>query len=630
MNSQYEENLWNKIDFLHQRCQKEHTYLTHFLEIMSKFQSACDNFGKTIKSIINKNYILSDEGDSTLNKSIEIFIKCLSTYSQAFNETSDTIKTTILEPISKSISESFQKEKEMYNTYCKTRSIYNSSKSNLEKVHKEFNSRGKDCENLVYNAKKSKMHSLVTHEQLLKLEKTATEALTNTVLCEDKYINILSETNKARENEINSQKKMHNYYQTNDTDYYSKIKTILGLFITCFKKMDSSLTIDIDSLKDKFNRINLENDISDFIEKNKTEAKPDEVIVFIPYKPAPELTSNSIISTNRSNDSKELDVCFEVVVTFKKLFKDIRIDLNMDEERKKNSLRILSNKLFKLNSNEKNNISFDKADKDELLSLLKEENFRSYFFKFLLKLKSKKYNDDDNLFKDLSEIFNSILEICKEAKDYESAQNCIITSQSLYNENKSKKKKYLIDYIRDNKWLNKIEFWEGLIDSMIEKEKTKNEKFSTNKDENEKKSNLKNIAFSNVFSYSNNMLEFNLKKDDIISLVEKLSKKYEIEKQMVDSIVDNINNIINNKALEEEKKRKIEEAKKEEDKKNVGNKIEIIKDYFSAENEVNEDGNENKNDEDDKKKEEEKEKGKEKEKEKEKEEEKEKENEDNK
>lgn len=335
MSAQYEENLWNKVDLLHQRSQKEHTYLTHFLEIMSKFQTACDNFGKTIRAIVNKNYILFDEGDSTLKTSIENFIKCLSTYSQIFNETSETIKTTILEPISKSISESFQKEKEVYNTYCKTRSIYNSSKSNLEKVHKEFESRGKDCENLVYNAKKSKMYSLVNHDQLLKLEKTATESLTNTVLCEDKYINILSETNKARENEINSQKKIHNYYQTNDTDYYSKIKTILGLFITCFKKMNSSLTIDIDSLRDKFNRINMEKDISDFIEKNKTEAKPDEVIVFIPYKPAPELTSNSIISTNRSNDSKELEVCFEVVVTFKKLFKDIRTDLNMEEERKK-------------------------------------------------------------------------------------------------------------------------------------------------------------------------------------------------------------------------------------------------------------------------------------------------------
>ena len=620
MSAQYEENLWNKVDLLHQRSQKEHTYLTHFLEIMSKFQTACDNFGKTIRAIVNKNYILFDEGDSTLKTSIENFIKCLSTYSQIFNETSETIKTTILEPISKSISESFQKEKEVYNTYCKTRSIYNSSKSNLEKVHKEFESRGKDCENLVYNAKKSKMYSLVNHDQLLKLEKTATESLTNTVLCEDKYINILSETNKARENEINSQKKIHNYYQTNDTDYYSKIKTILGLFITCFKKMNSSLTIDIDSLRDKFNRINMEKDISDFIEKNKTEAKPDEVIVFIPYKPAPELTSNSIISTNRSNDSKELEVCFEVVVTFKKLFKDIRTDLNMEEERKKSRLRILSSKLFKINPNEKSNNSFVKEDKDELLSFLKEQNFRSYFLMFLLKLKNKKYNDDDNLFKELTEIFNSILEICEEAKDYESAQNCIITSQSLYNENKSKKKKYLIDYIRDNKWFNNIEFWEGLIDCMIEKEKTKNEKFSTNKDEKEKKNNLKNIAFSNVFSYTNNMLDFNLQKDDIISLVEKLSKKYEIEKEMVDSIIDNINNIINNKAQEEERKRKIEEAKKEEDKKNGGqtNKIEIIKDYFSAENEVNEDENKN---------EKEKEEEEEKEKEKEKEEEKEKENE---
>ena len=620
MSAQYEENLWNKVDLLHQRSQKEHTYLTHFLEIMSKFQTACDNFGKTIRAIVNKNYILFDEGDSTLKTSIENFIKSLSTYSQIFNETSETIKTTILEPISKSISESFQKEKEVYNTYCKTRSIYNSSKSNLEKVHKEFESRGKDCENLVYNAKKSKMYSLVNHDQLLKLEKTATESLTNTVLCEDKYINILSETNKARENEINSQKKIHNYYQTNDTDYYSKIKTILGLFITCFKKMNSSLTIDIDSLRDKFNRINMEKDISDFIEKNKTEAKPDEVIVFIPYKPAPELTSNSIISTNRSNDSKELEVCFEVVVTFKKLFKDIRTDLNMEEERKKSRLRILSSKLFKINPNEKSNNSFVKEDKDELLSFLKEQNFRSYFLMFLLKLKNKKYNDDDNLFKELTEIFNSILEICEEAKDYESAQNCIITSQSLYNENKSKKKKYLIDYIRDNKWFNNIEFWEGLIDCMIEKEKTKNEKFSTNKDEKEKKNNLKNIAFSNIFSYTNNMLDFNLQKDDIISLVEKLSKKYEIEKEMVDSIIDNINNIINSKAQEEEKKHKIEEAKKEEDKKNGGqtNKIEIIKDYFSAEIEVNEDENKN---------EKEKEEEEEKEKEKEKEEEKEKENE---
>lgn len=108
-----------------------------------------------------------------------------------------------------------------------------------------------------------------------------------------------------------------------------------------------------------------------------------------------------------------------------------------------------------------------------MLSFLKEQNFRSYFLMFLLKLKNKKYNDDDNLFKELTEIFNSILEICEEAKDYESAQNCIITSQSLYNENKSKKKKYLIDYIRDNKWFNNIEFWEGLIDCMIEKEKNK-------------------------------------------------------------------------------------------------------------------------------------------------------------
>ena len=37
-----------------------------------------------------------------------------------------------------------------------------------------------------------------------------------------------------------------------------------------------------------------------------------------------------------------------------------------------------------------------------------------------------------------------------------------------------KKKKYLIDYMRNNKWLNSVEFWEGIIDVMIQRETTRN------------------------------------------------------------------------------------------------------------------------------------------------------------
>ena len=128
-------------------------------------------------------------------------------------------------------------------------------------------------------------------------------------------------------------------------------------------------------------------------------------------------------------------------------------------------------------------------------------------------------------------------------KDYDSAQNIIILSQTLYN-NKSKNKNKLIEHIRSNKWLSNNEFWEGIIDCMIQREITKNEEINKNKDENEKKSNMKNIVFSQVFSYTNNMVEFNIKIEDINALIEKFSQKYEIEKQMVDSIIDNVLSLI--------------------------------------------------------------------------------------
>ena len=588
----YEQHLWNKIDFLHEIYHKEHTQMSHFLEIISKFQLACLEFSKSLKTVLNKKLKLADSEESTLYKSMESFTKCLLTHSQLFNETNESIKSNLIDPITKVINDSFQKEKEMYNSYCKIRTIYTNSKSSLQKIHKEFESRAKECETLVYNAKKTKMYSLANQEQITKLEAKATESIANTALCEDKYINILNEANKARENETSYQKKLQNYYQSIDNDFYLKIKMMTGFFITSLKKMYTGITIDIDSLADKFNRINAEKDINDFIEKNKTDAKPDKPICFKPYRPAAESINNNKVTSKR-RDSVDLNVSLEVIKTFQKIFKYIRTDLNMDEESKKNRLRLLSNKLFQI----ENNTNITQKEKDELLTHLKDENSRTYFMKFLSKLKTKAFKNNENLIKDISEVFLYILEISENEKDYDNAQNCIILSQTFYNE-ENKKKKYLIDYIRSNKWINSIEFWEGIIDFMIQREITKNDEINKNKDEKEKKSNIQNIVFSQVFSYTNNMVEFNISKEDIISLVDKFCKKYEIEKEMVDSIVDNVNNIVNSKNSEKEKKDKIEEKnnenkinenKKEEDDKdkedNKPKKIEIIKDYFGDNNE---------------------------------------------
>ena len=114
---------------------------------------------------------------------------------------------------------------------------------------------------------------------------------------------------------------------------------------------------------------------------------------------------------------------------------------------------------------------------------------------------------------------------------------------------------------------------------MIQKEIMKNEEINKNKDEKELQSNIKNIVFSQVFSYSNNMIEFNINKedinkivDDIISMVEKFCREFEIDTAMVDSIVENVNNMTNNKIIRKEKEKEEEEKiKKLEEEKNKDN-----------------------------------------------------------
>ena len=578
----YEENLWGKIDYLHERYNREHNHISNFLDMMSKYQLACFEFSKQITNILNKNYILSESNTSTLYRSMQNYYKVLLIHSNAFKETFESIKINLM-PVTKSISDSFQKEKEMYNSYVKTRTIYINNKTNLEKIKKEFNQKSKDCETLVYNAKKAKIFSTATPEQINKMENKASENLANTALFEDKYVQALNEANKSRENEINSQKKLQSYYHNIDTDYYGKIRMMTGFFISCLKRMFSTISVEIDDLNETFNKINIEQDINDFVEKFKTNEKPDSIIKYVPYKPAPEIVSNSIINSN-ANDKNNLIVSYEVIVVFKKLFKFIRSDLDMEEEKKKNRFRILTYKIF----SQADNVSFTQKELSEILLLLKQKTYRSYILTILAKSRTKGFKKSEKLINDLAEIINYILDLEEKEKDLNMALACITLGETFYYEKINKfsnktEKKYLIEGIKENKWVSTIEFWNGIINLMIQKEVEKSSDIKNN--EKDKKKVFNQIVYTQIFTYSNNMLEYNINKNDICTLVENLSNKYQLQKEDYDKIINNINkkDIIiekNEKKIQEKKKEENEDKKenKEEDEKKEDNKEEDKKD----------------------------------------------------
>jgi hypothetical protein len=223
----------------------------------------------------------------------------------------------------------------------------------------------------------------------------------------------------------------------------------------------------------------------------------------------------------------------------------------MEEETKKHRLRYLSLKIFKTAPK----IIFTKEEKKELISLLKIPFFRTYFIITLSKQRTNsRFKREKKLVEDLADILNLILEISEKDINYEEAKNCIILSQTFYYEvfrdkkQNIKDKIYLFDYISDNKWLTNFSFWHGIIEFMIQKEIKKSEELNkniiANETPEEKRQRISNISFTQLLSYANNMLEFQLNKEDVLKMVEFFVEKYNIESQMANTIYESINNTV--------------------------------------------------------------------------------------
>ena len=544
----YDEELWGKVEFLHDRYKRKHLYVSNFIEIINKFQNACLSFSKSLMLIINKNYQLLEEKNNSIYTTIENLLSFINLQSQEYNELFINLKSNILEPTNKVLEELNHKEKDLYTLYLKSRTQYHNSRSSLEKAQKEYENSIKMCEKAIFNSKSLEINPLASNEDKDKNINKTNTFINNSKSIEDKYFTSIEEANKMRTNEYNKQKEILEFYQKIDNDNYSKIKGMIGVFLVLIKKMYKSIFSSIETLSDQYKNINVAGDLNLFMEKHKSEDKPDKPIVFVPYCPEANLKTTSISGDQKENE--KLQINYEVISMLRKSFRNICEDLNMEEETKKHRLRLLCLKIFKIGPN----VTFSQDEKKELLSYLKIPEYRTYFIINLSKQRTKgRFQRGEKLLDDLADILEFILEISEKEKNYEDAKNCLILSQTFYteitfdkNKKKEKYKRYLFDYIIDNKWLTSLSFWEEIIDFMIQKEIKNNEevvKGQISKETlEERRARISNIAFSQLLPYASNMLEFYMKKDIVRNLVELFVKKYDIVKNIANMIFDAIEN----------------------------------------------------------------------------------------
>ena len=197
--------------------------------------------------------------------------------------------------------------------------------------------------------------------------------------------------------------------------------------------MLSSILLDLESLGDKWQSINLGKDMKTFIDANASNLFPDEEIKFNAYVP-------SVSIDNPPNN--QIEIPFEVISELKSNLKDVAPDFDLALEEKKSKIRKLSLKVFTSN----NDFVFSPEEKSQLLDYCKDQTSRKIFLSTLNKQRtSGRYARSARLMKDLTDIVNTILAISEPEKDYDSAKSCIILSQTFYIEEKGSKK-YLFKF----------------------------------------------------------------------------------------------------------------------------------------------------------------------------------------
>ena len=205
----------------------------------------------------------------------------------------------------------------------------------------------------------------------------------------------------------------------------------------------------------------------------------------------------------------------------------IKNDIDIEQERKKFKVREFLTKLI-----EKSEI--DNKSINTINDYLKEEFYRTYFLKYINKKRTKGNLQIKNneAFKNFGLMMKEIMEFINIDKNINNTKLIFIMSQTYFYVNKNNKKIYLINFIKDNKLLKKIDFWIDYLNQNISLDFDKI-KENNNVIENSFK---ENVSFSKIMSVIQNMNECQISKDIIKELITYSFQKYNLSKELCEQI----------------------------------------------------------------------------------------------
>ena len=543
----YSVDLWNSFDLIGNSLLSNIKGLKNLTDIFNALYISCESFSSSLKDLYN-NY---DYEISTHKSLYEVILFFKEDFINCYNYIFDFmlgIKNEILTPLEKTREELLNKYLKYKEALSNIEEDYEEYISNLNTSKTEFYNAVKDVEDFKINMENEKYNYNETSNKYKKEEDEKINQLLKIAKeNQKKYVMNISKINSVQNDYIEKKKNYLNTMQYMEEYISESIKDSLRKFVLYKMALIRNFQYDSENISKKFDEININKDINDFISQNSTNDLVPFKYEFVPYSSNFTKKYRYVLNTKIVKD-----VCDFISTIFNN---DTQMQNIQMYNKNVMDAKKIAEYIFRINNinyNGKEHIYNKKieeyfSERKKRKNLLQEMNN--------LRIKANIFINEfnfNNIANSLKDCINSIQNEEKKEKslkesinwnyinfDFESMNLILIIATNLYkiNEIGNKPRIFLQERLVDIELFSSFDFWKNLIRYFIINEMHTQKNFNLFESKGNKNIQKQNTIKNVLNKYIYTMKSFEVKSKTINDIIYFFQNYYDLNPKLVENFL---------------------------------------------------------------------------------------------
>ena len=543
----YSVDLWNSFDLIGNSLLSNIKGLKNLTDIFNALYISCESFSSSLKDLYN-NY---DYEISTHKSLYEVILFFKEDFINCYNYIFDFmlgIKNEILTPLEKTREELLNKYLKYKEALSNIEEDYEEYISNLNTSKTEFYNAVKDVEDFKINMENEKYNYNETSNKYKKEEDEKINQLLKIAKeNQKKYVMNINKINSVQNDYIEKKKNYLNTMQYMEEYISESIKDSLRKFVLYKMALIRNFQYDSENISKKFDEININKDINDFISQNSTNDLVPFKYEFVPYSSNFTKKYRYVLNTKIVKD-----VCDFISTIFNN---DTQMQNIQMYNKNVMDAKKIAEYIFRINNinyNGKEQIYNKKieeyfSERKKRKNLLQEMNN--------LRIKANIFINEfnfNNIANSLKDCINSIQNEEKKEKslkesinwnyinfDFESMNLILIIATNLYkiNEIGNKPRIFLQERLVDIELFSSFDFWKNLIRYFIINEMHTQKNFNLFESKGNKNIQKQNTIKNVLNKYIYTMKSFEVKSKTINDIIYFFQNYYDLNPKLVENFL---------------------------------------------------------------------------------------------